>query len=473
MSGSGLDAINSGPLVIRTYLDGSPNNTYLFQKYDVPVPSNYLLLTSTNGRLAPTDQPYLSSVTVSSLTSFFDQTEYLSCATLTAASIYGNTMSSNLTTASTLTTGTNYFTWISGSTITTSTLVVSSLLANTMVASTMLGSTLNTSSLITSSISTNSLYFTTGIVGDLSCNSVTASTLTTNSSIFGTLSGSTLNTVQLNAPILTLSTATFQQMTGSTMILSTVFTSSMSIGNFQPNYALDVTGDINFTGNLYQNRAPFTVTIPSANQWTTSGSNLYYVTGNVGIGTNAPSYVLDVVGTTQCNSASVGGTALTITGNVGIGTATPNAALQVIGAINATTKNFDIPHPTQPSKRLVHSCIEGPRIDLLYRGSVTLVGGVGVVEINRDSTSSPECAMTPGTFEALTVHPVFYLQNTTSFDRVIGALTGATLTIRCQNPQSTDVIAWMVIAERADEGVKSAAHTNKEGRLITEYSNLS
>jgi hypothetical protein len=243
----------------------------------------------------------------------------------------------------------------------------------------------------------------------------------------------------------------------------------MGVGNLWPYYTLDVTGDINFTGNLYQNNSTFTVTVPANTNWSSIGSNLYYTAGNVGVGTATPQVTMDIYGTTQCNAATSGDNALLITGNVGIGTATPNAALQVVGTINATTKNFDIPHPLYITKRLVHSCIEGPRIDLLYRGTTKLVGGVATVNLNRDSTSSPECGMTDGTFEVLTTNPVFYLQNMTSFDRVVGNISSATLTIRCQNAESTDVISWMVMAERADEGVKEASHTDEHGFLITEY----
>jgi len=141
------------------------------------------------------------------------------------------------------------------------------------------------------------------------------------------------------------------------------------------------------------------------------------------------------------------------------------------GSIAKTSGTFDIIHPAKndPKKRLLHSFIEGPRCDLIYRGSVQLQNGTATVNIDSDCVQEQDCAMTQGTFEALCKNPVYYLQNNDSFDRVRATLTNNILTIICENQNSTDVINWMVIGERKDSHIREWNHTNSNGSLITEY----
>ena len=76
---------------------------------------------------------------------------------------------------------------------------------------------------------------------------------------------------------------------------------NVGIGTNNPAYAIDVVGDINFTGTFRQNGTPYV-----GSQWTTSGTAIYYTTGNVGIGSVAPTSNLSVYGSNTAYQFSIG-----------------------------------------------------------------------------------------------------------------------------------------------------------------------
>jgi hypothetical protein len=106
--------------------------------------------------------------------------------------------------------------------------------------------------------------------------------------------------------------ASFQTSTSSTSLIINP-SGNVGIGKTNPGYALDVTGDINFTGTFRQNGTAYV-----GSQWT--GTTSLYFVGNVGIGTNNAGYTLDV---RAGGSASVG----TVIANFG---QSGNSRLQII-----------------------------------------------------------------------------------------------------------------------------------------------
>ena len=107
---------------------------------------------------------------------------------------------------------------------------------------------------------------------------------------------------------------------------------NVGIGITSPGFSLDVDGDINFTGNLYEGGSLFVNT-----PWTieTSPDALNYTAGNVGIGGVNPSSTLEVTGNTYISSnLSVGGT-LTINAI----TAAAFHSLQAVTDVGNVTSN--------------------------------------------------------------------------------------------------------------------------------------
>ena len=74
---------------------------------------------------------------------------------------------------------------------------------------------------------------------------------------------------------------------------------NVGIGTTTPGFKLDVTGDINFTGGLFENGSPFV-----SSPWGQGGGNVFRSAGSVGIGTTSPIASLDVAGEVALTSNS-------------------------------------------------------------------------------------------------------------------------------------------------------------------------
>jgi len=142
-----------------------------------------------------------------------------------------------------------------------------------------------------------------------------------------------------------------------------------------------------------------------------------------------------------------------------------NNSVTVYGSLTKGSGSFRIPHPLaglSTTKDLVHSFIEGPQCDNLYRGKIDLVGGTATVNLDTKSD------MTAGTFVALNRDVQCFTTNESGWTAVKGSVSGNILTITAQDNSCTDTISWLVIGERQDDTIKSSNLTDATGKLIME-----
>ena len=140
--------------------------------------------------------------------------------------------------------------------------------------------------------------------------------------------------------------------------------------------------------------------------------------------------------------------------------------LSPAGALSKASGSFKIDHP-HPDKNathhLIHSFVEAPKADLIYRGRVTLAAGSATVDLD------DAAGMTIGTWALLCRSDTAqcYTTNETGGHHVRGAVSGSTLTIDCEE-ECDDEVSWMVIGERKDQHMLDTDWTDEEGRVIVE-----
>ena len=180
-------------------------------------------------------------------------------------------------------------------------------------------------------------------------------------------------------------------------------------------------------------------------------------------------FQIDGNGVMQTNLDSAGIIRLNSTGTfsgtnkVVLSSVTGNATFT--GALSKGSGSFKIDHPLvglTTSHHLVHSFIEGPQADLIYRGVVDLVDGTATVNIDTAGR------MTEGTFAALCTNVSCFTSNESDWTAVKGSVTGNVLTITAQDNTSTVKVSWMVVGERKDQHMIDTDWTDDAGRVITE-----
>ena len=137
----------------------------------------------------------------------------------------------------------------------------------------------------------------------------------------------------------------------------------------------------------------------------------------------------------------------------------------ITGSLSKGSGSFKIDHPL-PEKtdthNLVHSFVEGPQADNIYRGKVDLVSGTATVNIDKVS------GMSEGTFILLNRDIQCFTSNETGWTAVKGSVSKNILTITVEDNTCTDTISWLVIGERQDSHMKKSNLTDENGKIIVE-----
>jgi hypothetical protein len=240
---------------------------------------------------------------------------------------------------------------------------------------------------------------------------------TSGSSFFGTLTGQALNASAYGINI------------NSTEVIS----SARQLKNIS-----SVSGNMNFLNNLALNGLTFAQR--------TAGDSV-----EIGM-IDDDDEVLILKGFGASSQIDLGDGTVSITGNTSIS-----------GSLSKTSGSFKIDHPLKPeTHHLVHSFVESPQADNLYRGVIELKDGRAVIDLDE------WFGMTPGTFLALNRDLQAFVSNEEDWDAVRAKVMGSHLVIECQNARSKASVSWMVVGERQDNEIYESTLTDDYGKIIVE-----
>lgn len=239
------------------------------------------------------------------------------------------------------------------------------------------------------------------------------------------------------------------ELSGNSNTLFNQVTGNVGIATASPNHKLDVNGNINIPGGnqlVFNNEASVWAILARTNTSTT----------NLGTGLKNIIY---------CGGGSGEGFAITGAGYTASFEVNNAGNVWIKGALSKGSGSFRIDHPLESmseTHQLVHSFVESPQANNIYRGKVQLENGKAKVNLDEVST------MTEGTFVLLNRDIHTYTSNETDWDAVKGKVDGNMLIIECENNQSKAIVSWLVIGERQDKHMMDTDWTDDNGKVIVE-----
>jgi hypothetical protein len=387
-------------------------------------------------------------------------------------------LSTNAISTNTIVGNVGTFSGLSTNAISTNTIVgsvgtFSGMSTNAISTNTIVGSLGIFGGLSTNAISTNTIVGSLGIFGGLSTNAISTNTIVGSVGSFGGLSTNTISTNTIIGNVTFTQDITCQRASYPAIIFQTGNDNTQGRGSI---YWDHVANELSFDSSVRPgyNNAP--IRLQGSAVYVKSWIKLHDSTldlNQIGkVGDDIRFVGWDDSSTTRLydfgfyvanNSSQSWLSKVRInpySGNVRV-----EGSLTVVGAISKGSGSFRIDHPL-PEKtnthQLVHSFVESPKADLIYRGKVALVDGRALVNIDTAA------GMTEGTFEALCRDVQCFTTNESDWIHVRGKVEGNILTIEAKDPTATSLISWMVIGERKDKHMYDTDWTDDEGRVIVE-----